>query len=293
MKKAFKEICYGPVRPPRQHWPMEPVSLTDETMELRKEKVLTAMKHQGLEVLCIYADREHGGNFGYLTGFEPRFEEAVLVLHQDGTAFLLLGNESLRMGSYCRLPNTVIHVPHFSLPNQPMETAYSLKELFAQANLSPGIITGIVGWKLFTSTHDCNRQLYEIPSFLVDCIQEITGSKAACNAGELFLHPDTGVRVTNTANEIAHFEYGASLASDCVLRAMDEIAVGKIYQCRGSPPQEGNLSGRSLFLNHGPSRRPDLQGRICRRQKGGSAGEGGRLHGKAGNSLFCGSCQLV
>lgn len=227
MKKAFEAITYGPIRPPRQHWPMEPVSLTDETMRLRKGKVLSAMEQWGLEALCIYADREHGGNFGYLTGFEPRFEEAVLVLHQNGTAFLLLGNESLRMGAYCRLPNRVVHVPHFSLPNQPMEAEGSLKELFAQAGLASGMATGIVGWKLFTSALEDNGQLYEVPSFIVDCIRDITGSGAICNAGGLFLHPDTGVRITNTANEIAHFEYGAALASDCVLRAMDEIAVGR------------------------------------------------------------------
>lgn len=48
MKSAFREIMYGPIQPPRQHWPMEPVSLTDETMGLRREKVLTAMGQWGL-----------------------------------------------------------------------------------------------------------------------------------------------------------------------------------------------------------------------------------------------------
>ena len=56
-----------------------------------------------LDFLFIYADREHGGNFGYLTGFEPRFEEAVLVLHGNGQAYFLLGNENLKMAQYARI----------------------------------------------------------------------------------------------------------------------------------------------------------------------------------------------
>lgn len=227
MKKVLEQIVYDSVDLPRQYWPEEPVSLTNQTMERRKKMVLAVMEQWGLEVLCIYADREHGGNFGYLTGFEPRFEEAVLVLHRDGKAFLLLGNESLRMGDYCRIQNTVIHVPHFSLPNQPMETKFCLTELFEQAGLVRGMTTGIVGWKLFTSKLEDNWQMYEVPFCIVDSIREIVGEKVICNAGGLFINPSTGVRVINNANEIAHFEYGATLASDCVLRAMDEIAVGK------------------------------------------------------------------
>lgn len=55
---------------------------------------LACLKEQKLDVLMIYADREHGANFAYLTGFEPRFEEAVLVLHADGNVYFLLGKKT-------------------------------------------------------------------------------------------------------------------------------------------------------------------------------------------------------
>ena len=45
--------------------------------------------------MLIYGDLEHGSNFEYLTGFLPRFEEALLAVHQNGTAYLLLCNENL------------------------------------------------------------------------------------------------------------------------------------------------------------------------------------------------------
>ncbi len=53
-----------------------------------------AMAAAGLEALVVYADREHAANLHWLTGFDPRFEEAVLVLTQD-EALLLAGNECL------------------------------------------------------------------------------------------------------------------------------------------------------------------------------------------------------
>ena len=186
--------------------------------------MLAQMERRGLDVLCVYADREHGGNFGYLTGFEPRFEEALLVLHRTGKAFLLLGNESLRMGAYSRLENTVIHVPHFSLPNQPMEPQVPFAQLLADAGLCPGMHAGIAGWKMFTSEKEDNAQLYDVPHFIVEAIKNQVESCVSC--GGLFIHCEHGVRVVNNANEIAHFEYGAALASDCVMTALHRAAVG-------------------------------------------------------------------
>ena len=36
----------------------------------------------GYDVLIVYADREHFANMAYLTGFDPRFDEALLILPQ-------------------------------------------------------------------------------------------------------------------------------------------------------------------------------------------------------------------
>jgi hypothetical protein len=92
------------------------------TLSERKTRVLERMRQQGLDTLIVYADKEHGGNFEYLTGFIPRVEEALLVLHQDGDAVLVLGNENLKLAPYARLKNRVLHAPWFSLPNQPMDS---------------------------------------------------------------------------------------------------------------------------------------------------------------------------
>lgn len=107
---------------PAAHRDYIPVNRSRKTMEEHRQKVLAKMKERGLDVLLVYGDREHGANYAYLTGFETRFEESVLVLHQDGRCYLMLGNENLKMCSYSFIQATPVHVPHFSLPHQPMET---------------------------------------------------------------------------------------------------------------------------------------------------------------------------
>ena len=240
----YSWINYGPVPSPKL-MEAQPVPLTDETMALRLQRVRAAMAAAGLEALCIYGDREHGGNFGYLAGFEPRFEEAVMVLHKEGPVYLLFGNESLKMGAYCRTGNAkVIHVPFFSLPNQPMDGYMPLTEVFKAAGLCAGMSVGIVGWKMFTCPEGDPTQLFEVPYMIVQSIKEVLGSSGHCvNAGSLFIHPGAGVRCINNANEIAHFEFGAALASNGVGQVLEAIEPGKTELLLA-----GNLNGYGQSL---------------------------------------------
>jgi len=73
-------IALKKVPKPQQETGLAPVLLTDATMEQRRERLLGSMKREGMDALVIYADLEHGGNFEYLAGFLPRFEEALLIL---------------------------------------------------------------------------------------------------------------------------------------------------------------------------------------------------------------------
>jgi len=43
--------------------------------------------------VAVYADREHFANIAFLSGFEPRFEEALLLLGPDRRHVLMVGNE--------------------------------------------------------------------------------------------------------------------------------------------------------------------------------------------------------
>src|SRR4051794_36339135 len=50
---------------------------------------------RGLTHVLVYGDREHVGNLMGATGFDPRFEEALLVIGASGPPVLPAGNECL------------------------------------------------------------------------------------------------------------------------------------------------------------------------------------------------------
>ena len=47
-----------------------------------------------LDFLVVYGDREHSANVAYLSGYDPRFEETLLLLERTGRPLaVLIGNE--------------------------------------------------------------------------------------------------------------------------------------------------------------------------------------------------------
>lgn len=221
------QVQYSEIQEPNVYREKKlPVMISDETMQKRKTKVLARMKDCGYDALLLYADREHDDNFAYLTGFSPRFEEAVLVLHQDGRGYLMLGNEMLSMNEHCRIDTSAVHVPYFSLPDQPMDNSMRLPELLKAAGIVPDMKVGVVGWKMFTSRLDDNSGLFDVPYFIVHALQQVIGDGKLENAAGLFIDPLDGVRTINDANEIAYFEFGAALASDCVMNCINMVEIG-------------------------------------------------------------------
>ncbi|CNC08704.1 Uncharacterised protein [Yersinia frederiksenii] len=230
-----RHVKLNPIDAPPRFNAIAKIAISDSTIAARKAKVINNMIQANIDYLLVYADKEHGGNFEYLTGFIPRFEEAALVLHVSGEVYLLLGNENLKLSQYARISNTAIHIPYFSLPNQPMENRKTLVELLADSGIKQAKKVGVAGWKLFTSQLEDNNQLFDIPYFLLDAIkQSVSSETAITNATNLFIGSDIAARVTNNANELAHYEYGANLASNCVLNALAAVDVGITEKQLGS-----------------------------------------------------------
>lgn len=200
-------------------------ALSDAVYANRLETILAATRNRGLDALVVYADREHFANFDYLVGFGPRFEEGILVLKTDGSAAILLGNECFPMHRHSRLPaEGILHRP-LSLPNQPMDGARELDDIFGDLGIRDGVRVGIVGWKLmhpyFGTPHT-----FDVPAFVVDAVVNRAGWDGVVNATDLFIHPDYGVRIVNGADEIAFFEYGAAYASEAVRRIIADLRPG-------------------------------------------------------------------
>ena len=214
------------IKTPELEQNLVPVTLSDETMLERKENILAEMVNNKYDAIVVYADLEHGNNFEYLCGFLPRFEEALLVLHSCGKAYMILGNENLNKAAKSRIEVKAVHMPHFSLPNQPMETDKSVSEILAQCELCIAKNIGLVGWKNFTSKFDDNEALYDLPYFIVQAVKNSCKQARLSNATKLFIG-ENGMRRINNANEFAHYEFGAAIAGKCILGAMEELEEGK------------------------------------------------------------------
>lgn len=220
-----RKIVYKAVREPGKDCAL-PVELTDETMEERRREVLARMREKGLDKLIVYCDVEHYGNFYYLIGFYTRFEEALLVIDKDGSMTLMLGNENLNHYCKARMKCNAVHVSLFSLPNQPNRNDKSFEDLLLEAGLGEGQSVGIAGWKNFTSEADDGKNMYDIPAYMVESIRSVIGQEGRLSNQTALYIGENGVRTTNNANEIAHYEYGAALASDAMLDAMNLLDEG-------------------------------------------------------------------
>lgn len=223
--KTLKPIL-SKIESPEKESSLKPVNLSDETMKTRFDKVMKQMKAAKLSTLVIYEDLEHGSNFEYLTGFLTRFEEALLILHDDGRVIYVMGNENLKLEKHARLKGEIVHCPHFSLPNQPLFEDRSFSEYLESSLFKTDEQVGLVGWKLFTGRNEQKDKLFDIPAYIVDSIKGKVGTEKMVNATSLFIG-DQGVRTINNANEVAHYEFGASLASSQILKALDAVEIGK------------------------------------------------------------------
>jgi hypothetical protein len=111
-----------------------PKTASSEEFELRVTAARAAMSDRGFTHLVVYADREHFANLTYLTGFDPRFEEAMLVLGPRPTPLIVVGNECEGYLKISPLWNNgklrSERFQPFSLLDQPRESSRQLRDIF-------------------------------------------------------------------------------------------------------------------------------------------------------------------
>ena len=90
-----------------------------ETYADRMGRLRAEMDTRRYDRLVLRADREHSANIAYLTGFDPRFEEAVLVIGSESEPAILVGNECFGMAGAAPLPMRVVLFQDLSPPGQP------------------------------------------------------------------------------------------------------------------------------------------------------------------------------
>src|ERR687896_1112901 len=101
----------------------------------------------GTPWVAVYGDREHSANLAYLTGFDPRFEEALLLIGPDGDPAILVGNECYGLAGAAPLPMRRHLFQDLSLPSQPRDRSRPLAEILGDEGVTSGSSVGVIGWK--------------------------------------------------------------------------------------------------------------------------------------------------
>ena len=202
-------------------------ALPPGVLRARLERVVACMRQRRLDVLAIYADREHSANLAYLTGFDPRFEEALLLLSAEGRRKLLVGNECQGYLPDVRaLGLEIVLFQEFSLLGQPRGSSKPLRTILRAFGIGKGTRVGAVGWKYFTGGLLPAGAL-DVPSYLADMLRELSGApQRVVNATDIFMDSRDGLRVSNEPEQIAQFEYAACVSSAGVLALLRHLRAG-------------------------------------------------------------------
>jgi Xaa-Pro aminopeptidase len=181
----------------------------------RLERLRVRAREAGYDYLVVYADREHSATISWLTGFDPRFEEAIVVIRTAGDGeepAILVGNECWGTAGAAPLPMRRHLFQDLSLPHQPRNRSRSLAEIIGDEGIGPRDRIGVIGWKSFAVP-----DRIEAPSYLVDELRDLVGpSGSVINATDLVIDPADGLRVINEVEQLAAFEHAACRTSQGV-----------------------------------------------------------------------------
>jgi Xaa-Pro aminopeptidase len=203
-------------------------------LQARLDALRSGMAAAKLTHAVVYGDREHFANLAYLTHFDPRFEEALLVVTSKASSpLLLVGNECegyvgispLLAAGRLRFER---YQP-FSLLNQPRNASRALRDILASEGIGSGARVGCVGWKYFAADeHPDAAHAIDLPAYMVDNLRELAGREAVVNATSLLMHPASGLRSRCSAAEIAFFEYTGVLAGEGMKRMLFGLKPGML-----------------------------------------------------------------
>jgi len=217
-----------------------------------------------LNAVVVYADREHSANLAYLTGYDARFEEALLVFNLQPEAAdpattrtdmipirlperqptLLVGNEGWAYASVSPVPFNKVLYQNFSLPGQPRNASESLDTILRKAGISEESKVGVVGWKSFTDRDAAGENTWlDIPAYIADTLRLIVGEKGeVINVTDSLIDPTDGLKNINDVDQLAAFEFAATHTSQSLRNVlfglkpgMTEYEAVQLMQLNGIP----------------------------------------------------------
>ena len=240
----LRRVQLSPLKLPQFGLPTRQPEISVATYEGRIATALDRASEAGYDALIVYGDREHFASIAYLTGYDPRFEETLLILRPGKKPVLLLGNEGMSYSAVSPVDLERVRYQTFSLLGQPRGDSPPLSEILAGAGLACGQRLGIVGWKSFDKRETAQPELtLEIPAFIVEELTNIVGERDRLrNANDLFMNPADGLRAINDVDQLASFEFAAAHSSQAlrdmifgIQPGMSEFDAVRLMRLTGMP----------------------------------------------------------
>jgi Xaa-Pro aminopeptidase len=243
--------------------------------------------------VVVYGDREHVANMMFLTGFDPRFEEALFLLGPQGKRCFIVGNECLNYAAAAPIPGaTVLLAQSLSLMGQDRSLRPSLEDSLRECGMVKGDRIGVVGWKyLEPEEWSGDQPAFFVPDVIIALLSRIAGTRAnLTDVTALLMHPQTGLRSIAGPEYIALFEWAAARSSAALWRVIAGITEGESeYEAASRMGYEGELFSCHMMLTSAP---PDtsiisFRSPSARRVRKGDCASGaigywGGLSGRAG-----------
>jgi hypothetical protein len=180
--------------------------------------------------LVVYADREHNANLVFLTGYDPRFEEALLLLGPSDRRILVVGNEGQGYAPVAGLPDLeVVLAQSMSLMGQDRSRRPMLASVLREAGIARGDRISIASWKYLQAEEwDQPGTGYLAPHYLVTLLAHLAADPSALSdATAVLMHPEHGLRAVVDADQIAVHEWGTARASAALWRILAGLHAGE------------------------------------------------------------------
>ncbi len=213
--------------------------ITKEDYEKRTEKLLDAASRYSH--LLIYADKEHFSNLEYVTGYDPRYEECMLLLKKGSLPWLIVGNEGMGQSQCITAAHEKVLFQSLSPMGQGRGKSKRLREILMDYGMDGSAHVGVLGWKGFSEQEtDDPAHMFEVPAYIIGALRE--NGCGMENANGLMMDNDSGLRTVHDVKTLVLSEIASTKASRktwdfvCGLReGMTEIEASQLFNIDGEP----------------------------------------------------------
>lgn len=238
-KKACLDFLDNPIPVNYEEIP----ELTGEDYEERLQKLFSMPEAEAYDAFVIYGDREHFSNIHYFTGYDPRWEESLLIMKRSGERTLLVGNEGISYVKKVEIEVNIALYQTFSLMGQPNESSATLREIFESCGFDRDGKIGIIGFKKYDRRkHDIDGLISDVPYYIIETLVQAVGKNRLENATDLMADCEYGLKHCISAKEAVIFEEAGTKISrgiyDCIRKlkpGMTELEAASCCGFDGSP----------------------------------------------------------